>query len=378
MRPAPTPDRRRLPFLPLNLGTRREPIAAAPFLHTRLDEHKQRPEPNLGSDDGLEMIGKDVDAYTINNATEACWRVLWSNPPKGSPNTRRRIAEKRRNFSLLGENGHIERANAATHLLGAALFAIFAVARPWSGLESSSMAGVLCTVSAVLVVLVMGVSTTYHTLSGVRALSPYVRTLDHGAIYLSLGVATTTDAALATLGFDNVPWQTAADGALVAGVLLSFFLFRRLVLDPEFTEIGWGSCKMGLFRFQHSDYSFGAARSAGYLILSTTPILISGAAHHNLEPDAFIAVFMANTTSLVLLIAGLLLDNILIFPDMAYKRLAERYGPERALNPPWCVRMHSQRLGCLCSSHSLWHVLSLLAVVVQTCGREFALSTLDL
>tara|TARA_Y100000748_G_scaffold153974_1_gene128781 strand:+ start:120 stop:1277 length:1158 start_codon:yes stop_codon:yes gene_type:complete len=385
MRPAPTADHRRLPFLRLDLGTHRTaPVAAAPFLPVRNDEHEQRPQPNLqypdlGLDDGLEMVGRAEDQYSVDQVGEACWRVLCFNPPRGKTDAiKASIAKMRREFSLLGENGHIERANAATHLLGAVLFAIFAAVRAPSGLDSSSTTGQLCTVSSVLVVVVMAVSTAYHTLSTVRELSPWVRMGDHGAIYISLGVATTTDAAIATLNFEDVPWQCMLDGALVAAVLLAFFLFRRMVLDPSWTEIGWGSCRMGLFRYQHSDFAYGATRSAGYLILSTTPVLISGTAHRNLESDAFLAVFLANTVSLGLLIAGLLLDNVLIWPDSLYAKLAERRGVKEALKPPWCIPMHSQRIGCICSSHSLWHVLSLIAVIVQTAGREYALGTLDL
>ena len=272
MRAAPRADIRRLPFLPLDLrpGFSRHaatpPIAAAPFLPIRRDFDEVR---KFG-DDGLEAVGTDEDQYTLrwHGPLDACFRVLWSNPPyadKHEPGKAEKIREQRRKYSLLGEEGHIEKMNARTHLFGALIFAIFAIARPLT-LETHSLTGILCTTSAVIVVLVFAVSTTYHTLGTVRKLSPFLRLFDHAAIYVSLGIATSTDASIATLEFEDVPWQTICDAALVAAVLLGFFVYRRFVLDPSHTEIGWGSCKLGLFRFQHSDFEFGPARSAGYLV----------------------------------------------------------------------------------------------------------------
>jgi hypothetical protein len=78
----------------------------------------------------------------------------------------------------------------------------------------------------------------------------------------------------------------------------------------------------------------------------------------------------------MLLVGGLLLDNVLIFPDLAYEKWAVEGGNVK--KPPWTLACHSQRCGCVMNSHAWWHVLSLASVVIQTVGREYALHVTDL
>jgi hypothetical protein len=195
----------------------------------------------LATGSGIASIKTDVDQYSIRSASEAAWRVFFCNPPQGDSAEQDRILRLRDRNSLVGKYGHWERSNAWTHIIGAVLFAIYSAVRPVTPLDSSSSAGLLSAVSSGIVIAVFAVSTIYHTYCPVRWLSPIVRVFDHGAIYISLGVATTADAALATLDFEGVPWQGVVDGALVAFALLVFFTCRRLVLDPSFTEIAWGT-----------------------------------------------------------------------------------------------------------------------------------------
>lgn len=367
-----------LPFLPLNMhaNDRRNKSTPTSARPSSLSHNNALPfEPMIGENDDLQCVETEYDQYSVRNAWEACWRVFFYNPPYGTALQKERTLRRRDKESLLGKYGHIERMNAWTHVIGAAIFAIYSAIRPATALDSTSTAGRLSALSSGIIVLVFAVSTTYHTYGSVRWLSPALRMLDHASIYVSLGVATMADTALVTLDFHRVPWQTTIDGILVATVLISFFSYRRMVLDPSFTEIAWGDCRLGLFRFQHADYAHAPLRSAGYVVLSFSFMLIVPTAYQNLSSSAFWTLLACNGVSLFLLVFGLLLDNVFLLPDVVYEDWAKRPGKTKRSSPVWC---HNKSCGCVMSSHAWWHTLSLISVIVQTCGREYALSVTNL
>ncbi len=355
------------PFLPLKIG------AAIPV----------SPEAS----GPLQCVESETDQYTVRNWWEAFQRVLCYNPPQSSDYKEYvRIREQRLRESLLGPNGHVERMNAWTHILGVLIFAIFSFVRPATALDSTSFAGRLSAASSAVVVVTFGVSVMYHTLGTVRHLAPVMRMLDHSAIYVSLAVATTCDLAVVTLDFLDVPWQCSWDSVFVAIILLAFFSYRRLVLDPSYTEVGWGDCRMGLFRFQHADYSHSSFRSAGYLVLSLGFVQLLPVALRNLEPVAASSIVACNTVGLVLLIAGILLDNVLIWPDVLFEPFSLTAKVARTLvksDRTWMRRpvpgrvltlCYNKSCGCVFTSHAWWHVCTLLSVLVLTVGREVAIA----
>jgi len=370
------------PFLPLDLAPgfsercheaieEESQVGAAPFplLHGADAPPIFNPKPgDVPGDDGIQCIGSDQDQYT-NTGWDACWRVLISNPPKGNEQRKRRVAQVR-TFSLLGQNGHIERMNAWTHLVGALLFFVFSLVRPLT-LDSSSLSGRLASYSSAVLVITFAVSTAFHTGGTVRWLSPILRMFDHGAIDVALAVACTTDASVVTLDFKGVPWQTAVDSLGVALVILLFFMYRRSVLPASDTEISWGDCVLGLFRFQHADFEYGALRSGGYICLSFGFIMLMPAAVSNLSMSSAIILIACNAVSLVLLIIGLLLDNVLVWPDVLYQDKIKRKAQKPDL---LCV---NQSCGCIMTSHAWWHVFSLVSVMVLTIGREVAIADTD-
>lgn len=373
-----------LPFLPLDLrpgfserchdafddelltGTIK--IGAAPFpdLPRAPGPARGKQTENEQQEDGEWCIGTDQDQYSNDDGLDACWRVLISNPPKGTAERRGRI-RKLRQLSLLGQTGHVERMNAWTHLIGAFIFLIFSIVRPLV-LDTASTSGQLSTYSSVVLVITFLVSTAFHTGGTVRWLAPILRTFDHGAIDVALAVACTTDASVVTLDFKNVPWQTTLDSIGVATVILAFFLYRRLVLPASDTEISWGDCRLGLFRFQHADFEYGALRSGGYICLSFGFISLIPVAFANLSTGSAIMLLACNGVSLSLLIVGLLLDNVLVWPDVLYQDKARRLGQKPT---PQC---HNTSCGCIMTSHAFWHVFSLVSVIILTIGREVAIA----
>ena len=367
-----------LPFLPLDLqpgfGNRRvgigeTPVRAAPLPELRGADAPPNRQPLPGDapgEQGLLCAQTEDDAFSTN-WYDACWRVLFRNLPRGDAAQRQRIG-RRRELSLLGLSGHIERANAWVHIVGSAGFVLFAILRGPSGLDNTSVSGVMSTYTAGVVALTFAVSTGFHTLGTVRWLAPLMRLFDHGAIDLALAVACTTDTAVVTVHFADVPWQTVGDAIGVAVVILCFFLYRRLVLSPEETEIAWGDCRLGLFRIQHADFEYSALRSSSYVVLSFSFIMLVPAAVRNLTALGASTLIACNAVSLSMLIAGLLLDNVLIWPDKLYEEAAKRKD-----QAPWLI-CHNRSCGCIMTAHAWWHVFTLVSVLVLTVGREVAIS----
>lgn len=324
----------------------------------------------MQGEEGVRCLESEDEAYTTN-VRSACVRVLCWNPPKVGPREfkkRERIELARSKFSFLGPTGHIERMNAWTHVFGTALFLVFASVRPATSLDSESIAGWISTAASFLVAVTFAVSTSFHTLGTVRWLAPIMRTFDHGAIDVALAVAGTADIAVVTHGFVDVPWQTIADAICVAGVILAFFIYRRAVLPASATELAWGDCALGLFRLQHADFEHSALRSASYVTLSFGFLMVIPSAFANLTNFAACSLVFCNGAALILLIVGLLLDNVLMWPDVLYQEAAKRRGQK----PP--LLCHNAKCGCMMTSHAWWHVFTLVSVVLQTVGREIAIA----
>ncbi len=352
---------RGVPFIPLQLGTGVAQIDAP---------ETQREPVERPDEQGVECLSADDDQYSTDWRS-ACVRVLCWNPPRVGPREstkRERIESMRKKFSFLGPTGHLERSSAWLHLFGTVLFLVFASARPATELDSVSLAGQISTATSFVVATTFLVSTGFHTLGTVRWLAPAMRTLDHGAIDVALALASTADLAVVTLDFSNsVPWQTVADALGVAAVILVFFIYRRIVLPASATELAWGDCALGLFRLQHADFEHSALRSASYVVLSFGFLTVIPVAFANLTTFAAVSLVVANGTALLLLIAGLLLDNVWMFPDVMYN------AATKSSQTPWLV-CHSTKCGCILTSHAAWHVFTLVSVVLQTVGREIAIS----
>lgn len=364
----------RTPFLPLRLGvTAERRIGAAPLPEFRGADAPPLVQPEPGErpgEEGLRCLESEDEAYTTD-VWSACVRVLCWNPPKVGPmefKKRERLELARSKFSFLGPTGHIERMNAWTHVFGTVLFLVFASVRPMTALDSESTAGWISTATSFLVAFTFAVSTSFHTLGTVPWLAPLMRTMDHGAIDVALAVASTADIAVVTLGFVDVPWQTIADAICVAAVILTFFVYRRIVLPASSTQLAWGDCALGLFRLQHADFEHSSLRSASYVVLSFGFLMVIPAAFANLTQFAAVALVIANGTALLLLIIGLLLDNVLMWPDVLYQEAGKRRGQKP---PLYC---HNASCGCILTSHSWWHVFTLVSVVLQTIGREIAIA----
>ena len=369
---SPPPAAGRLPFVPLALHERRRPWPrGAPTAHADHDwddsanERRHGPlEPAPYLPNNLCAQDSNEEQFSVHDPWQACFRVLWRNPAATA------AADAARAGSVLGRTGHLERANAWTHVVGTVLFALFCFVRAGlpDAFDQTSIAGQLSALSASASVVTFGVSTGYHVFTSVRNLSPAFRLLDHSSIYFALAVTSACDLAIVTLNLEGVPWQSVIDPFLASFVLFVFFSWRRLVLDPVQTELSWGSCRLGLFRYQHADGDASPLRSGGYVAIAFLFVLVGPLTFQNLAPETSIVLFVCNAFGVGFLVAGLLLDNVLLIPDVWYQKRVGNGTAKRL----WC---HSERAGCVCTAHAFWHVACIAAVAVQAAGREFAISS---
>jgi len=295
--------------------------------------------------------------YIVKDPREAYWRVMVSNPS----------ADKRPN-SVVGETGHLERANAWTHLIAAFTFAAYAVVR--AGIvDTHTVASHFSAVSIVMSSLTFAISTIYHVYNTVPGCAAFVRNLDIASIYASLGVAAIADTALVTNNFYHVPAQTLADPLLAAFCLGAYFGVRRvLVPSTETREFMYqDQCSIGLFRVWHSDLEHSGLRLAGVGSLTLVWIQLVPAAAANLNRDAAAVWLIGVTVATMLLVVGVVFDNYYIVDD-AVKDGTKCMGCFNTCS--------SKRMGCVMNSHAWWHILSFLGTVVVVIAREYGVMTL--
>ena len=353
----------RTELLPLIPNARAAPTApTAPTLPTAHPFYGDK-HPFRGNECAL--AEDNANQYVVDDLHEALYRVLFDNPPKTEAD---RVSRK---DSILGYNGHVERSNAWSHIVAAALLAFFVCVRPAvDAFDNESVAGQLSALAATASAVTFATSAGFHVFSSVRWLSPGFRLADHSSILLALGLTALADVALTTRNFANVPMQTAADPLLLTMALFCAGFYRRFVLDPDQTEESFGSCKTGLFRFSHTDGDWHATRSTGYLVVPFSFLLTLPVGFANLGGELMAILVATNAVSVVVLISSMILDSMLLLPDFYYLR---REVEQRDFGAIPC---HSKRAGCVASSHFWWHVGAFVAVAIQVSGREAVLSRL--
>lgn len=295
------------------------------------------------------------DEYTIKDASEACWRVL----------VRHVVPFDRGTRSIVGQTGHFERSNAYTHLIGAVAFAIFALLRPFF-LETTSLASVLSELALIALTLTFVVSVIFHVYCTVPRWAHIVRTMDHASIDVAIAVAVSADLAIVSEGYANLQWQTILDPIGVALVILLFFIYRRAVLPAEATLQTVGTCSVGTRYNRHVDGVYGALRSATYVSLLLSFVSYTPAALRLAQGELLI---ISNLVGVLLLVVGMSWDSEVRIPDKFYDNYARRQAM------PWWLRACTcPTAGCAVTSHSIWHVVSVLSVTVQAVARELVLA----
>ena len=111
------------------------------------------------------------------------------------------------------------------HFVGAFIFFIYAITRSSLQLHEERVDGALTSWWPHDAVFLT--SSLYHCTAPDRNFAYVTRVLDYAAIYIGITVATTADIAVATRGFEHVPYQTILDLPAAACFLIFFFAWRR-------------------------------------------------------------------------------------------------------------------------------------------------------
>jgi hypothetical protein len=215
-------------------------------------------------------VGNDVyPKRGLARLFELVYGVAISNDVTGRPG---------KTSSLLGPTGHYERLSFWTHVVGAFIFIFYAILRQANAGNNDTIEGGLTTASGWTIAAVFLTSSLYHGTAPDPHYAFVTRVLDYVAIYVGITVSTTADIAVATRGFEGVPYETIADLPLAAAIIIAFFVWRRWLTPLDAT---WedhrhtvdakkrGDCSLciGLFSRGHCDGQHAHSRQATSLLI---------------------------------------------------------------------------------------------------------------
>lgn len=294
------------------------------------------------------------DQYSVKNGNSLCWSVLIRND-----------TGRLHNGSLLGNFGHVERLAAWTHLISGIAFLIYALLRPFYVTVDHTIAQSCTTSAAGSVAFAFLSSTIFHVTSPSKRLAVWTRQLDYFSIYTAMAFGYVADFAIATRSFENTSLLAVFDGPLACAIVAVFFLIRRTLLSAEETwdsYLGGCTISFGLMRKMHMDLAHTGARQATSFLLSISYFVTVPVLYDNFGSMEATTILLLECACIAILILGMVIDNAIVFPDVL---LSEGKGP-RFLACTNC--------GCIATSHSLWHILSVIAAVKGAASREYALS----
>ena len=211
-------------------------------------------------------------------------------------------------------------------------------------------------------------STVYHVTSPSRKLAYWTRNLDYFGVYFAIAVSSLADYAIATRSFRNTRVLAIADVPIAAVIVFVFFVVRRVATSSQETwhgQLGGCSLAFGLFRRAHLDLKHAGVRQATSLLLVVAYFVGTPSLFLNFSTTQAVVVLTFQLLALASLVGGMLLDNVFLWPDRAMMS-----GKFKFLSSKSC--------GCALNSHAIWHVISVIAAIKSTAGREIGLSFLRL
>ncbi len=269
--------------------------------------------------------------------------------------------------SLLGRFGHIERANAWTHIAGGLLYMIYVAARPYTPQGAAqSLSDELAYAALWSYIFTFYMSACYHVYSANYVMSAITRLGDYFGIYLGISAGTLADVSLTSKNLALASWQSVADVWIGMAVLVAFFVYRRIQLPIHKTRLPYmgGKCSFGLARSTNVDLEHCGLRAAAGLAMALGWIQVIPAAFATLELDCALALTGGRLAGTALLILGMFWDNVLLYPD-AYD--IDKDAPPLFLSA-------TKPCGCICTSHAIWHVIAIASIVATTTGSEYVLA----
>lgn len=256
---------------------------------------------------------------------------------------------------------HVERASVYTHLLGVLIYAIYLSLRSLTPAgQSEAPASDWSLLATWASFTCLACSTVYHTWSPHRFFSAVFRQFDYFGIYFAISAGATADVVLPLWSFRGAPWQTVSDYFIAGAILWLYFLYRRSTLTCAETMKEYfksPKCAAVYARWSHVDLEHSALRAAGGLVLSLSWLLAAGGVASTLASNVALVYFLTRVSATLLVYSGMFLDNVLMYPNKN-SNIDCKY--------PTC--------GCVLDAHAIWHIISLVAMIVGTAGSDVAIS----
>ena len=304
--------------------------------------------------------------YDIDDDKNICFRVWCVN----------RVAGKEFKGSLIGPTGHLERANVWSHSIGAFIYLVYGCVRIVAADGSASiLSNRLATANAFAIVVMYVISSVYHVYSSSRFWSAFARLGDYFGIYLGICSSFLVDLSISSSNMRTIPVQAVSDVVMASVLLMSFFVVRRIALPFNQTRKNFfeSRCSLGLARSLHSDLEHATLRSGAGIVLALSWILTVPGAVTTLEVDCAVAFVASHIIGTFVLILGMAVDNMFVFPDNIMKL-------KGGSNRQQCV-CYDDRAGCghgwLISAHTFWHILAIVATVCTSIGVEYVIQSSD-
>ena len=269
--------------------------------------------------------------------------------------------------SLLGKTGHLERANAWTHIAGGLLYIIYTAVRPFTPQGAAhNLSGQLAYGALGACIFSLLMSACYHVYSANYVMSALTRLGDYFGIYLFISASALADTSITSKNLSLASWQSVADVWIGMAVLVAFFVYKRTQFPIHETRLIYmrPQCSLGLARSTNVDLAHSGLRAAAGLAMALGWIPQVPAAFAMLEIDCAWAFAGGRFVGAALLVLGMFLDNVVLYPD-AFKINEDA--------PPKFLTL-TKPCGCICTSHAIWHMVALLSIVVNTVGSEYALA----
>jgi predicted membrane channel-forming protein YqfA (hemolysin III family) len=266
--------------------------------------------------------------------------------------------------------------NVWTHFIAAILYLMHVLIRPLVyGDERRHLSNTLVSVDSGSLVVTFLISSAYHVYSANRFWSAVTRLGDYFGIYLSIGSGMLVDVSVSTLNMQGVRWQATWDVYIAMAMMVAFFVLRRFMIPIDETRLPYlkDRCALGLARSTNVDLEHSSLRAGAGVVMAFCWILAMPGGYATLERDCADAFLLSHVIGTLIMIAGMVLDNVFLYPDTWFE--------DKGAPPGRCVCYSSKR-GCgggwVMTSHALWHIISFFSTLSTTVGLEYIVANSDL
>ena len=267
------------------------------------------------------------------------------------------------------------RVSIGSHAFGALAIAVYLIVvgagyaneeprRPYGLLRAANM------VSATLTSVLLAASATFHLLRSHVRTSAFLQTIDAALTFATVGIGSAADLVVASMAHapcdapgmpDFVVWQAPLDAVLLAGLSVAYLLVTRLAHAPSRTWRVHGHQHTERRDTRHHVHSFGSFSTTLYVLLGVCVLQwICSAPFEVRALGAYgSAIVSVKAASVALAVLSGCNDLVEITDSCTARRC-----------PSVIARFVPQ-------AHTLWHFVSMFALVASIVARAAATSSLE-